>query len=256
MSQGILPAFGSFSTPGAAPIAGTPIVQGIPPFPGPAGTAPFIYNAVGLSGLPNWMSGPSNAITHVASLNVKAGSTAHAIIIARPKNWTTVASAAAAGQAVINITADPGIYSTNYRYPLPGVVASSAGLYAYPGRVPDSGISAGDYCAYQLTDGTWVFDTVASVSTLAITMTNNVPTGGVAAGAPFFLFKVPGTNLDPATGQLDPSFTTVVSANNVFTDYLVGICQSLHKGDPLLIVDGNATAADVLNYASGFYSPL
>ncbi len=240
-----------FSVPGGTATGGTAFAVGIPPFPGPANTPPFIYT-LQPNGQPDWWS-QSGCLTHITTIDQLNGSTAHTFYIARPKNWTTLTADAAAGQAVVNIAADPGVYTTNYRYPLPGVTPS-AGLYTYPGRVANNVIAASDYAAYQLPDGTWVFDTVASVSTLAITMTTNVPTGGVKSGAPFFIFGVPGTDSDPATGQLDPSFKTIVSIRQTIQDYVVGCFTSLHKGDPLLYYNANGTAADVLNVISGFYS--
>ena len=243
------PVWGTFTVGRNTATAGTVFFSLIPPYPGPAGFAPFLYKAPA-NQTPNWL-GERGAITHVTSLKYTTGTTLHQIGILRPKNFTTVASAAAINQAVINLTADPGIYSTNYKYPTPGSVVNA--------QVADHGIAAGDYAAYQLADGTWIADTVASVATLAITMTTTIPNitgGGVLAGAPFFYFGVAATGKDPATGLIDPQFDTTASTTNEnFQDYETGICQGAHKGDPLIFYSPNPTAAGKLTLISGFYSP-
>lgn len=246
------PAAGFFSVPGNAQVADTVIASLIPPFGGPQGSPPLIYSTAG-GNLPNWTR--SGILTHLTSIIYTEGTTAHTVYVMRPLNWTTVASAAAAAQAVINITADPGIFTTKYRYPLPGATPSTAGYYTYPGRVGNNAIAGGDYCVYQLTDGTWVMDTVSSVSTLAITMTTNVPTGGVAAGAPFFFFGI-STDTDPATGTTQPHTLAIASATrqNLIQDANSGGYNSLHPGDPMLFYSGNATAAGTLCEIVGYYA--
>lgn len=133
----------------------------------------------------------AGAIARLMYLVYNAGATAHTLTVMRCLGQTTVASAAAGGQQVINITADPGKYSTTF----PNGTSS----------VADNNISANDYVVYQCADGTFVVDTVSSVSTLAITMTNNLPTGGVAAGAPFWFFGIT-TDTNPSDGLAHPFF--------------------------------------------------
>lgn len=226
----------------------------IPPYPGPI-NAPLIY-ALDPKGRPNWW-GQTAAWTHVSRILFTTGTTLQTNYLMRPQNFTTAAGAAAAGQAVINLTEDPGIFSTNYRFPLPGAqptAGTNPGRYAYPGRVADDGIAGGDYCAYQLTDGTWVLDTVSSVSALAITMTTNVPAGGVAAGAPFFLFGQSGDS-DPATGNVHYFYdTTASTTNEKFDDPLCSFFQTLHPGDPVCAYFPNATATCKLSWMSGYYA--
>lgn len=243
MSSEAIPRLGTFHFSGQTQTAGTAIAIGIPPWRG--GNQATLLYAVDATKGPNWNK--PGAITHITKLGLLTGSTAHSVIVMRPFNWTTVASAAAINQAVINITADPGIYSTNYKYP--------SNLGTGTAAVANNAIAASDYVAFQLVDGTWVFDTVSSVSTLAITMTTSVPNvtgGGVAAGAPFFFFGI-STDKDPATGAVSPTIQPNVSVFTDFSDVGQGIAESLHSGDPLLVFDGNATAADTIAGVAGFY---
>lgn len=121
--------------------------------------------------------------------------TQHTLTVLRPLGMTTVASAAAAAQKVINITNDPGVYSAY------GVV-----------DVADNVIAASDFCVYQTKDGTYTVDTVASVASLAITMTTNVPTSTVAAGAPFWWFGVIG-DTNPNDGLVHATLLPQICAS-------------------------------------------
>jgi hypothetical protein len=239
---------GTFAVGTATQAAATAIVAGVPPFRGPSGGSPLIYKASPGSNVPNWWGGP---ITNVSALVNTSGATAHTLFLLRPLNFTYTSAAAAINQAVINIVEDPGIYSTNYNYRTPGG--------QIPAAVANNAIAANDYAAYQLVDGTWVFDKVASVATLAITMTTSVPNitgGGVAAGAPFFFFGIT-TDKDPATGAVQFSTVTTASATrqNMLDATATGVA-SLHPGDPLLFFNANATNASILDLIAGFYSKL
>jgi hypothetical protein len=243
---------GTYTAAGATAFAAI-----IPPWSPDGSSAPYTADS---RWVPNWVSPSGGAFTHVSSLVYTTGTTAHKIAILRPLNWTVLSSAAAGGQNVINIYDDPGVYSTNYKYPTPGgVVASVRGGSGgqggtAPSQVADHGIAANDYAAYQLADGTWVADTVSSVSTLAITMTTNVPTGGVLKNSPFFYFGTVALN-DPATGQPQWQTVTTVSVRaQVMADVLGGSFQSIHPGDPLIFYSPNTTAAGVLQNLSGFYA--
>lgn len=240
----------SFSVGRATAAGSTAFIKGIPPYPGPAGGPPIMYGLVGTR--PNW-NGPAGCFTHITDLIYTSGATLHQLAIMRPLNWTTVSSAAAINQAVINITADPGVYSTNYKYPQPSGFSTGTAVVA------DNAIAANDYCAYQLVDGTWVFDTVASVATLAITMTTNVPNitgGGVAAGAPFFFFGIV-SDSNPQTGVAHHQWDSIASTGNEKFQTAGGTswCSSLNKGDPLIFYSPNGTNAGKLTTISGYYSP-
>lgn len=191
----------------------------------------------------------AQGITHITTVNYTTGGTAHQVYICRPFNYTYFTALAAAGQAVVNIAADPGAYATaaNWSYsPFPGTPSTANNL-----------IAANDYVMYQRADGTWCLDTVASVSTLAITLTTNLATGGVLAGGLFYWFGLP-TDTDPNTGLANPSNTVAASATDdkTWSDTTAGVVASLHAGDPMFFYSANATAAGTLNGIAGFYSQL
>ena len=184
---------------------------------------------------------------HLTSLLYESPAARHNIALMRPLNYTTFSAAAAASQAVVNITADPGNYASNYKYPVPA---------GWVQRTANNLIAGGDYVMYQCPDGTWVLDTVASVSTLAITMTTNVPTGGVLAGGLFYWFGIH-SDTDPATGDAHLNFDAPIAASatvqTAFTDPANLWCV-LHGGDPMVIYSSNITTQGYLQYGSGFYS--
>jgi hypothetical protein len=251
--------FPTFSVGTITQTAGTAIVALIPPWRGANGVCmPYTCDA---RWKPNWVGPSGGAFTHLSSLVYSSTGTAHKVGVLRPLNWTVVAAAAAAAQAVINIYDDPGIYSTNYKYPtVGGVVAApqyGGGTQGGtpPSQVADHGIAGSDYAVYQVADGTWVLDTVASVSTLAITMTTNVPTGGVLKGAPFFYFGTVSIN-DPGTGLAQWQTNTAVTASRaqLLNDVLAGSIQSNHPGDPMVFYSPNGSSAGALDEIAGFYA--
>lgn len=191
-----------------------------------------------------------DAVAHLVHVAINTLSTAHILTVLRPLNKTTTSAAAAASQAVINITADPGDYT--------GI------------RTADNAIAAGDYCVYQCSDGTWVVDTVASVATLAITMTTNVPFA-VSSGAPFWFFGVE-TDTNPNDAQAHPRYNLTASSLNQFGDEsasfgfqsaINGVYKSgslLHadmesgKGHPLILIIDNGTAASTIESLTVAYT--
>jgi hypothetical protein len=190
----------------------------------------------------------ARGFTHVSTLCYTTQGTAHVIGFMRPFNYTTFDRNVASG-ATVNVFADPGLYSTvaNWKYsPIQGgapVIANNA-------------IAASDYVAYQAADGTWYADTVSAVSTLAITLTNNLPTGGVKAGGLFYFFGVIGDS-DPNTGQVNPQ--TKIAANatrdKTWNEPCGGsIVHTLHEGDPMLFYSPNSTNAGSLEVLCGYYS--
>lgn len=244
------PLIGHWTSQTHTAAGGTAFARLIPPFCGNPGGPPNLFDL---------SKNPKNfglGVTHVTKVCYTTGGTAHAIAIMRPLNYTYVDSAAAINQAVINIKDDPGTYSTNYRYPNPN---ANAGTYqGKPAAVGNNAIAGGDYCAYQLADGTWIVDTVSSVSTLAITMTTAIPNvtgGGVLAGAPFYFFGVIGDK-DPATGVVNPQTTIAASQTRDASWANSGypVVSALHPGDPLIFYSPNTSNAGVLEFASGFYS--
>ena len=118
--------------------------------------------------------------------SIATGATAHTLHLMEPSSangsQNTTSAAAAASQKVINVTNTP---------------LDPAGNAA----------AASDIVAYQCTDGTWEFNTIASVSTLAITHSTALAKA-VAASAKYIIFGVTGDNI----GQ---KFTLAASGTNV-----------------------------------------
>ena len=132
----------------------------------------------------------------------------------------TTSASALSGQKVINVTTTP---------------LDPAGNAA----------AASDIVAFQLTNGAWEFDTIASVATKAITHTNNITgvdagAGGtaIASGAAYRIFGVIGDNAE---------FTFGLTASVVthFDDTV--LMQAPFVGDPLYVTDANATNAGFIN---------
>jgi len=198
---------------------------------------------------PTWWGG-SYGYSHLTSLVYTTGVTAHALEVWRPLNWTTANGAVAANSATLVLAADPGSYSTVYRYPKNGSQA--------PANVANNLIAASDYVACQLVDGSWFFSKVTSVSSLTLTLTTatpNITGGGIADGTPIFFFGAPGDS-DPATGVAQFKTTTVASTNRqaILNDMILSSFQALHPGDPLLFYSPNTTNAGTLDCLAGFYS--
>lgn len=227
----------------------------IPPCPGPAGCPPYLFNATSLTKA-NWLyNAPNFGIPHITNITLNTSSTAHSFIVLRPLNWTYFPAGLAKNTTVIpdsvltGIATDPGLYSTSYGYPTTGALA--------PAQVADAAISSTNLLVcYQLSDGSWFKDTIASGtfgSTLTLTTgTPNRTAGAIPAGGVMFYFgAVAGTLLDPANGQLPLFLGTKASAVTVYSDP-VSFYNALHSGDPLFIYDGNGTAADSLS-VSGYW---
>lgn len=183
-----------------------------------------------------------------------AGATAHTLTIMRPMSSQLVSgqtqycscyltAAAAGGQAVINLNEDPGIY-TSYEYN-----GSSAP------RTANNGITAGDWLMFRYPDGTWGVDTVLSVSTLAITLSNNLGTGGLAATAPVWFFGVP-ADTNPNDAQAHPSFALAASVTTVFGASGSLVMGGFRANNPMLLHVNNATNASTLNFAAASYSDI
>lgn len=189
--------------------------------------------------------------TRVRYLSYTAGATAHTLTVMRPFNKTYLTAAASASQAVVNVQINPGNYS-------------SAAQNGVTPRTGNNLMAANDYVAYQASDGTWVVDTVSSISSLAVTLTTNVPTGGLAAGTVLWFFGII-TDVNPNTTVAHPQFALADSATTTFgseADSSVGwigsqpglSCLGMSGlGEPLLLHSGNATNAGTLNRTSVIY---
>jgi hypothetical protein len=193
------------------------------------------------------------AYTRISDLWYNAGATAHVITAMRPLYKVTTSAAAAAGQAVINISADPGNYSAIFTI-----------------NTANNLIAANDYVVYQTADGNYTLDTVSSVSTLAITMTNNVPTAGVLNGADFWWFGIT-TDTNPGDNQAHPQFDCPASGVTKFGSDpgeavmgFIGTIQGLSpvvpnwkingQNEPMILQSNNATNAGTMEKVAAVYT--
>ena len=159
------------------------------------------------------------------SLLYTAGATAHTGYAMRPLDRTTVASAAALSQAVVNISANVG-----------ALLATGA-----------NAISANDWLVIQsLATKLCYAVQVSSVSTLAITLTANVPVA-FAPGDKVFFYGIK-TDIQPETGLPHPSYpmaaSTLVTISNATGN---GLTATARMNEPLLIFVDNITAQGTVN---------
>lgn len=242
-----------WSVPEQTQTAGTAIVALIPPYVAPASAPATLYAVPNTNTAPNWM-GASGLVTHVSTLLYTCSTTAHKWFLMRPLNYTTFAAAVAKNTTAITLTADPGVYSANYKYPTPNGAA--------PVQVADNTIATNDYCAYQLADGTWNVDTIASgtfggANLVLTTGTQNRNGSTVAAGSPFFFFGITtDVNPDGLGGNYASTATASTNRVNQIQDVIGCGPAGTHPGDPLIFFDANATAAGFLNGIFGYYGKL
>lgn len=172
------------------------------------------------------VQGKADHYTYVTKLTYQAGSTAHSLALMRKVSETTLSAAAAASQAVINLTADPGT-GTN-----PGAIA------------------AGDHVAIKRPDGRWHHGVVSSVASLAITLTANVPTGGLASGARVIFYGAPGD-----TDHTERTYNAPASATTTFPAVGDGVlCRSLGVDEPVIFSSDNASNAGFLRHLAAEFS--
>lgn len=238
------PAFGF--TPVQAAF-GTVLTGLIPPWPGNGG-APVLYTTPDGVAAP-WKTQP---YSHLTALTYTTGTTAHAVYVMRPLNWTMIKTALAKNTTAIVVDKDPGLFSTSYRYPLPGQQTA-------PVQVADNAIAANDYVAFQYDDGTWQLDTIASgtfagANLVLTTGTANRNGATVRANSPLFWFGIK-TDSNPQTGRVHENFLTIASTNkSKLIDDLIGSgIPTLNPGDPLIVLSNNATATGVIDYVGGVY---
>lgn len=185
--------------------------------------------------------------TRLASVWYTASATAHTLTVMRPLGVTTFTAAAAASQAVVNIAADPGDYATT--------------------TVADNLIAGSDFVVYESAyPGLFVLDTVSSVSSLAITLATNLPTGGVLQGGKFWFFGVIG-DTNPSNGLVHSQFTLAANVTTYlgsdpgesiagFIGTIPGYSGSGLSGmyEPMILHSGNATNAGVLEKVTAIYT--
>jgi hypothetical protein len=255
--QGI-PRLRTWSYEGQTQSLGTPIFQGIDPYCALDGST----KVYGFSGTkPNW--GIDNGYIHVTQIKNVGTTTVQKLSLMRPKNFCLIAAAVAKNATTIVVDADPGIYSTNWRYPAaPGGIATPAtqpttgSYFSPPCNVADRGIATNDYIAVQMDDGTWLYRKITNVSTLTLTIAAvpNVTGGTISKGNICFFFGL-STDTDPNNGRVHPFFyTNGTAGEGDFIDYTGdGLATTLHPGDPMIYYDPNATAADTLVGICGYY---
>jgi hypothetical protein len=240
----------SWSRPGQTQTAGTAIYVGIPPSPGARGSSPYFYSYSSTNG-PKWLSdGGGIGVAHISQAIITSGSTAHTWYCLRPKNFTTINEAVTKNDTTIVMADNPGTYSTNFKYPLP------PGVSGVPGVAADNTPASGDYCCFQLDNGSWHFSLISSLSTLTLTIATGTPNvdGSTAAVGRILFFFGAGGDTDPATNETDPTLLPPVSATTIFGTAGEPILSAHRPGDPLVLVNANATAASTLAALSGYYS--
>lgn len=157
-----------------------------------------------------------------------AGATTHTLTVMRALGKTYTTADAAASQAVINIAANPG--------PSGNALAGS------------------DYVAYRTDEGTYILDTVSSISSLAVTLASSL-SAALLAGAEVWMFGV-AADTDPTIGEAHNSLRGLLNATTTYSEELVGLFCSHNIDEPLLIQSDNASNAGVIeqiNYSHTLY---
>ena len=241
------PVLGSFAISRKAGSSTTPFAVLIPPYSGQSQTNPSALPP------PGGVTTPGTGIIHVMKVCITAPS-AQVWSLLRPWNWGIVTTATSANGTTIVVDKDMGKFSntTCWRYPpLPGTPS-----------VADYTITSTTYVVYQSLDGTWKFSLVTSLAgTSPGPMTLTVPaigtTTAIAAGSIIYLMGTPGT-ANPNTGQIDPQCSLPSSSvrDVSWSDPVIGVCNSLHQGDPMLCYSPGTTAAATLEFLTGIYAKV
>lgn len=233
---------GRWMIPSTTATAGTAFTRLVAPY---AGSSPSVQKVDGNLKRANLPP----VITVCDQVVYTDGGTAHSLLFMRPFNWTYLTADVAANGTVVPIAYDPGVYSTNYKYPLPGSILK-------PAAVADNAIAASDYVAFQLKDGNWHVSLITSVSSLNLTITTALPNitgGGAESGTILYFFGASGDS-NPRTGTTAPALTSGAGTSRVqLLSPGQGGFATFNFGDPFLFYSANATAAGILN-ASGYYS--
>src|SRR5690606_19039441 len=165
------------------------------------------------------------AFTRLMYVIYNCGSTAHTLRFMKCVGRTTLASAAASGQAVGNLAAQP----------------------SYNGRASVAGnIATSDYGAVRLSDGSIHFG-ILTVSTLAVTFGSSLPVAA-AAGADFWTFGAIGE-----AGHAQHLVTASKARPENEYSSPSGIFGSDGVDEPLLIYSNNASNAGTIEDAYAHY---
>lgn len=189
--------------------------------------------------------GKNNRVAKVVFLRYTSGATAHTVYFMTPQNKVLLSAAAAAGQAVVTLASDPGVFTGK--------------------RTANNVIATADWVAFKYPDGTLlavlVHASTAPVvnadGTVTLTLAANLPTGGgLGIGATCYYFGLP-TDTDPNTGEPFQSIITTVSATTDYGSFAgkTSIGQALNADDPILVYSSNVTNAGIMNMVSGIYGP-
>lgn len=269
------------STPGfvitpPATAFGTVVVSVIPPGPFDGHGVPFMVGPyAGGQGRPNWWT--AGSVTHVTDLIVTCSTTANIIYLMRPLNWTTLGAAMAKNTTAITLTDDPGVFSTNYRYPLPNQTWTPPGTLNSGANAPDTSdntIATNDFIAFQLANGRWHVSKIASGTfgggnLVMSTATPNFASSTAVAGTPVFFFGIFSDTV-PATALPHNIFTPIVSTQKMNllapwggnasavgggggTSDGLGAVVSPVPGEPILVYNPNATATTTVDQVKGYY---
>ncbi len=161
------------------------------------------------------------AYSRITGYCYNCGTTGHTLTVLREQGRTTLSAAAASGQAVVALTADPGAAVSNP-------------------------VAANHWVAWSNGDGTYSFGQVNSVSGLNVTLKANLGKA-LTAGLTFWLLGAT-TDTDPSTGvafqQVDVPASTLTQLYDDRTG--AGLFNTQYRWSPLLVQSNNATAAGTI----------
>lgn len=167
------------------------------------------------------------AVTRVPQVRYTAGATAHTLTALRSLGRTKASAAAATGQAVVNVTANPG--------------------------PSGNALAANDWVAIRHSaDGITRLYRVSSITALAVTMTVNFAVA-VAPGDDVWMMGAAG-DTDPRIGAAHPAFALASGATTTLADDTTGVACSHAQDEPVLLQVDNATNAGTLNLATSAYT--
>ena len=172
-------------------------------------------------------------VTRITTINYTTAGTAHTLTLLRPLGRTLCSATGAAGQAVINLVADPGSAAVIY-----GGVANA--------------IATNDFVAIRETDGNTRVYKVLTVAGLVITLGTNL-VAGVNSSCDVWFFGLP-ADTDGRSGNPHPALAPPVSVTTTFTDRDGGVVATYGRDEPILFNSTNAAAAGTLALLSWAYS--
>lgn len=164
----------------------------------------------------------SGARAKVGGLSYTAAATAHTLSVLTTVNTVSVASEAASGQAVVNISSVPTTFDGSI-------------------------VAANDWFVLQYEDGTWDAHIVNSISGKAVTFAANLSQKVLADSQAFFM----GAPADHSDRQftIDASQTLTIAGG----DDRLGFGTGSSNGTPILVHSTNATNAGLLRWLAYYY---